>query len=304
MGACVFWWGFFWLGFVALYMKLELKKFDMRMIKDGSTVLFIGRRGCGKSVLVTDMFRHHTKVPLGIIVSATEKANHHFEQFIPKMLIYDEFDPKILQKFMDRQEKVTDQAVMEKKKYGRTDIDNRAFLVLDDCLYDKTWPNDKNIRACFMNGRHYGILFALTMQYPLGIPPHLRANVDYVFILRDNNFKNRERIYQQYAGMFNSFDVFGQVMDQCTDNFECLVINNKTQSNVLTDQVYWYKADPSINFKCCSDALWHAQAREDELLAMAGNEATNNDEEDFNPALSIKKNNKSPHITVKKREHH
>lgn len=279
-------------------MKLELKKFDMRNIKDGSTILLIGKRNTGKTVLVTDMFRQFTHLPIGVIISATERANHHFEQFIPKMLIYDEFDSKILQRFMDRQEKITDQATMEKKKYGRTDLDNRAFLILDDCLYDKSWPNDKNIRACFMNGRHYGILFAITMQYPLGIPPHLRSNVDYVFILRDNQIKNRERLYQQYAGMFPTFDVFCQVLDQVTNNYECLVIDNKTQSNNLQDQVFWYKADPTINFKVCSQALWDAQDRDDEMRAM-GAASPLGDEENYNPGTMVTKRN-APKIRVVK----
>lgn len=278
-------------------MKLELKKFDMRQVKDGSTVLFIGRRATGKSSLLTDMFRYHTDWPIGVIISATERANHHFEQFIPKMLIYDEFDPAIVQKFMDRQEKITDQVTQEKRKYGRTDLDHRAFLILDDCLYDKSWPNDKNIRAIFMNGRHYGITFAITMQYPLGIPPHLRANVDYVFILRDNMIKNRERIYNQYAGMFPTFDAFNQVMDACTQNYECLVIDNKIQSNKLQDQVYWYKADITCNFKVCSKELWDMQAVQEERKALG----YDNDDEDesYNPQLVTKKKN-APIIKVKK----
>jgi hypothetical protein len=280
-------------------MKLELKKFDMRQVRDGSTVLFIGRRATGKSCLLTDMFRYHTDWPIGVIISATERANHHFEQFVPKMLIYDEFDPAIVQKFMDRQEKITDQVQTEKKKYGSTDLDNRAFLILDDCLYDKSWPNDKNIRAIFMNGRHYGITFAITMQYPLGIPPHLRANVDYVFILRDNMIKNRERIYTQYAGMFPTFDAFNQVMDACTQNYECLVIDNKVQSNKLQDQVYWYKADINCNFRCCSKELWDLQAQQDERKAMGGYGQDDDEEEVYNPTLVTKKKG-SAIIRVKK----
>ena len=37
-----------------------------------------------------------------------------------------------------------------------------------------------------MTGRHYNILFIITMQYPLGIPPALRTNLDYVFLFREN----------------------------------------------------------------------------------------------------------------------
>jgi hypothetical protein len=38
--------------------------------------------------------------------------------------------------------------------YGKSSIDPRGFLILDDCLYDGCWKKDKNIRYPFMNGRH------------------------------------------------------------------------------------------------------------------------------------------------------
>ena len=56
-----------------------------------------------------------------------------------------------------------------------------------------------------MNGRHYFAMFIITMQYALGIPPVLRTNIDYVFILRENIFMNRKKLYDQYAGMFPTF---------------------------------------------------------------------------------------------------
>ena len=50
------------------------------------------------------------------------------------------------------------------------------------------------MRSVFMNGRDYKLLFLLTMQYALGIPPNLRTNIDYVFILRENYVSNRKRL--------------------------------------------------------------------------------------------------------------
>jgi len=38
-------------------------------------------------------------------------------------------------------------------------------------------------------------MLVITMQYPLGIPPNLRTNIDYVFILREPYISNRRRIY-------------------------------------------------------------------------------------------------------------
>ena len=112
------------------------------------------------------------------------------------------------------------------------------------------------MRSVFMNGRHYKLLFILTMQYALGIPPNLRTNIDYIFILRENYVSNRKRLYEHYAGMFPSFEMFCQVMDQCTEDYECLVINNNAKSNKLTDQVFWYKADSHPNFRIGADPYW------------------------------------------------
>ena len=105
-----------------------------------------------------------------------------------------------------------------------------------------------------MNGRHWHILFIITMQYPLGIPPNLRTNIDYVFILRENIVSNRKRIYDNYAGMFPTFEVFCQVMDQCTENYECLVINNNVNIilivSILLILIYIYKNLKKIILKC------------------------------------------------------
>jgi hypothetical protein len=94
------------------------------------------------------------------------------------------------------------------------------------------------------------------MQYALGIPPNLRTNVDFVFILRENFVNNRKRLYDHYAGMFPTFEMFCQVMDQCTENFECLVINNNAKSNKLEDQVFWYKASDHDDFILGAQEYW------------------------------------------------
>ena len=56
--------------------------------------------------------------------------------------------------------------------------------------------------------------------------------------------------------MFPNFEMFCQVMDQCTENYECLVIHNNAKSNKLTDQVFWYKAEPHDNVRLGSKQFW------------------------------------------------
>ena len=98
------------------------------------------------------------------------------------------------------------------------------------------------------------------MQYPLGVPPVLRTNVDYVFILREPYLNNRKRIYENYGSAFPSFEFFCQVMDQCTQNYECLVVSNNTQSNKIEDIIYWYKAEMHGDFRIGAPEFWSHSA--------------------------------------------
>ena len=48
----------------------------------------------------------------------------------------------------------------------------------------------------------------ITMQYPLGVPPNLRTNIDYVFILREPYLTNRKRIYEIMQECFQPLNLF------------------------------------------------------------------------------------------------
>ena len=80
------------------------------------------------------------------------------------------------------------------------------------------------------------------------------------FILRENIWSNRKRLYDHYAGMFPTFEMFCETMDQCTENYECLVIDNTSKSNKIEDQVFWYKADMTPDFKIGAPQFWQYSA--------------------------------------------
>ena len=276
-------------------MTLDLKKFDMKNISfrpdenKGPVIVLIGRRDTGKSFLVRDLLYYHQDIPIGTVISGTEAGNGFFSSHVPKLFIHDEYNTAIIENILKRQKTVLKQIKKEMEAYKRTNIDPRAFVILDDCLYDNKWTKDKLMRLLFMNGRHWKIMLVITMQYPLGIPPNLRTNIDYVFILREPYIANRKRIWENYAGMFPTFESFCQVMDQCTENFECLVIINNAKSNKLNDQIFWYKAQNHSNFKLGSKEFWDLS------------KDINSDEEDelYDPN-SVQKKGAGPKISVRK----
>ena len=274
---------------------LDLKKFDMKQISfrpdenKGPVVVLIGRRDTGKSFLVRDLLYHHQDIPIGTVISGTEAGNGFFAAHVPKLFIHDEYNTAIIENILKRQKAVLKQVNKEMEVYKRTSIDPRAFVILDDCLYDNKWTKDKMMRLLFMNGRHWKIMLIITMQYPLGIPPNLRTNIDYVFILREPYIANRKRIWENYAGMFPTYESFSQVMDQCTENFECLVINNNSKSNKLNDQVFWYKAQTHSDFKLGSKEFWD----------ISKDLGSDDEEESYDPR-NVQKRGAGPKITVRK----
>ena len=276
-------------------MTLELKKFDMKSISfkpnenKGPVVVLIGKRDTGKSFLVRDLLYYQQEIPIGTVVSGTEEGNGFYAKMVPKLFVHNEYNTAIIENILKRQRTVLKQIKKEMETYKRSTIDPRAFVILDDCLYDATWTRDKMMRLLFMNGRHWKVMLIITMQYPLGIPPTLRTNIDYVFILRENYIANRKRIYENYAGMFPTFESFCQVMDQCTENYECLVINNNSKSNKLQDQVFWYKADSHGDFRLGSKEFWE--------LSKGYN--SDDDGEKYDPAAA-KKRGAGQKISVKK----
>ena len=50
--------------------------------------------------------------------------------------------------------------------------------------------------------------------------------------------------------------MFCKVMDACTENYECLVLDNTVKSNKIQDCVFWYKATLRKNFRVGSPQLW------------------------------------------------
>jgi hypothetical protein len=275
-------------------MTLELRKFDMRSItfdpkeNKGPVIVFIGRRDTGKSFLVRDLLYFHQDIPVGTVISGTETVNGFFGKIVPKLFIHDEYNTLIIEKVLQRQRAMMKQCNHDMATYKKMTIDPRTFVILDDCLYDNTWSRDKLMRALFMNGRHWKVMLIITMQYPLGIPPNLRTNIDYVFILRENYLANRKKIWENFASMFPTLESFCSVMDQTTENYGALVLNNNAKSNKITDQIFWYRAEDRPDYKMGAKEFWEASK----------NLTDDDDGDEYDP--NARRKQKGQNIMVKK----
>lgn len=229
-------------------IEIKMKKFNIRDMDLNSKVAVIGKPGTGKSTLITDLlYQHRKRLPMGVIMSGTEESNGHYGTMVPDLYIYGEYNQPVIDEIVKRQ-----------KKAIRNKVPNaECFLVLDDCMDDKSWIKNKMTKGIFKNGRHWKLFFLLAMQYCMDIPPELRTCLDYIFILKENIKMNKKKLYEHYCGLFPNVDMFTKVLDSCTENYQCLVVKNRCISNQLEDVYFWYKADLHDDFKIGGPSFWN-----------------------------------------------
>ena len=212
----------------------------------GSKIVVIGKPGTGKTTLITNLLYHKKHIfPTALVVSGTEDSNGHYSKIFPSSFVHNKTSNEIIENFIKRQ------------KISKQYLPNPwSVLLLDDCTDDPKIFNDPLYQGLFKNGRHWKMLFILSLQYCMDVKPVIRTNVDGCFILRETYLKNRKSLWENYAGVIPDFSQFCEVMDQITDDYTALYINNTGQSNKLEDCVFYYKASPIDNFKFGCDEIW------------------------------------------------
>ena len=234
-------------------MEIRLKRFQPSKMQTNRICVMVGKKGTGKSTLVQDIMWFQQHIPVGAIMSATEEANEAYSKMAPPLFIYKNFDADALLRLINRQKKMKH---MWKENGDSLPFDHRAFVLMDDCMYDKKNFRGPLMRELFMNGRHWDLFVLITLQYVMDITPEIRTNTDYVFALKENVRKNRERLYNEFFGVFPNFAVFDALFLEVTQDWRCLVLDTTVPSTDIQDCVFWYKAEKRPDFRLGADWFW------------------------------------------------
>ena len=218
------------------YTNICLRKLDVAAIPRNRSMVIHGFRETGKSTLARDLLRNwnFTDRNQGVIVSCTEQFDGVFGTIAPTPVIYDKYTPQSLHTIVKQQQ--------EKVKQGKGPESER-FLVLDNCIADANSMRDPYMQCLFVNSRCLKISFIMTQSFPINMSTMMHTNIDYVFIMRNTSIRYRKYLYEYYGSAFPTFETFCQILNQCTEDHQCLVIHlGYSKSNKLEDQVFWYKA--------------------------------------------------------------
>lgn len=237
---------------------LDFDKFDMKNLVYNESGEYINPRigiiaksGSGKSWVIREIlyYLYKTHIPCGTVIAPTDKMTKFYNEFVPTCYIHHEYKEEIIPKVLHRQRQMIEKNE-QRVKQGRKIVDPRCYLVMDDCMSTKhLWLKDPHVLSIFNEGRHFQLTFILAMQYSLGIQPELRSNFDFIMLLGEDNYSNRKRLYEHYAGIFPTRDIFEMVFSELTNNYGCMIINNRLRSNDLKKKVFYFKARETPPFK-------------------------------------------------------
>ena len=253
--------------------ELILSKFNPMILEKkrlnghAPIIVMISQRGGGKSILVVDILYHLRNIPAVICFSATESCNNYYSKYIHSLCIYDKFEPDVLNQLIITQKKKAHEYKLKGIDF-KTCPHEGVGILFDDLAFTKGLLKEESMREIFFNGRHLNITTIMTFQYMMEIHPSFRTNIDYVFICKENRKDNVEKLYKYFCGMFDKSADFKKVLGQCTNDYGCMVIDNTSRSDDISQQVFWYKALLNREFKIAKDKwlLWDTKLKDDDEI--------------------------------------
>lgn len=234
--------------FVCMYnMYYEIEKFDPINLRNGSTVLITGPRASGKTTLMKALTRD-IKGRKIVFDPCSDKDN--CSVFDKYLLVKDVACANI--------ERLIETILRQHSDF------NPHTLIFDDCASMVGILKNQSMRKLLANSKHMKINTFILEQIP-ELDAFARSHINYVFILRENIMHKRNKIYDNYFNRSDlSFSDFNKLLDACTLDRNCLVIDRNT------NKMFWYNAVTPENYTIVvekSDASMHRCIMRTRLIA-------------------------------------
>ena len=239
---------------------LNVEPFNMRdSCSKKFNALLIGKRNSGKSTVIQDILYYASKtgIPRICIFSGTEEANGFYRQYVPTTFIFD--DSGVEEQLTSILQSQKDLTFRKKMGIIPKDTDTSILIVLDDVGYKTGTLRSEVLRQIFMNGRHYSITMVLACQYIMNAPVDIRTNSDFIYVMKQTSCI--DNLYKTFFSGFENKRDFKTVLTLCTQDYECLVLDNTKPTTDISEVCFYYKAKFGRKFKFGSKDLWNYHSK-------------------------------------------
>jgi hypothetical protein len=159
-----------------------------------------------------------------------------FKGIIPDAAIHSRFSEAGLRQVLDSQ---ADDVFL--RGQGR---ETRMLLILDDVLGEPKSVRCDSMCSLATEGRHLNIVVLAATQYPVALPPIVRTNVDWAFLLGEVFFQNKKRMFENFSGVFRTFSDWDTVFRASTMNHGAMVLRcSRNTSDGVEGNVFHWQAE-------------------------------------------------------------
>lgn len=244
-----------------------LREYSLDQIPPSPTIVFIGKRGRGKTTAMMHIAYHwRKKVPTWLCFSGTDAANGDWSTLrLPQRCVMDEWKPEVIHNLIERRMAEKYRA----RKQGQLNFQLEPMgIIIEDLMYDSgKIMKDPWFLYLIMNGRHLNIFLMISVQYIIQLDTDVRANVDLTLMFAENSKQNLKRAYDNFGGPCENIRDFSTYMQHYVDKpGKAMVFDNRTCSQDIRQYMYYWKSDESVkneHWRLGSDQFWAACERRD-----------------------------------------
>ena len=273
-------------------LELEFFDFDPKVPHLYPTIVSVGARGSGKSTTsacIAEKF-NETITRWYAWCGTKDTEDDYHDMFESHACVYGPDDMGIAalaQEMTDQNRRVR----FYKKQKIPFPKEKRVGLIFDDCTSKRKFRRCELLEELFSNGRHYKAAIIITCQHLEHLPPSVREQADYLFMM-NNNKKQAYHLHKEYVDVPDKFEHFRKMLNGVTlasgpngeKLYQSLVYNNNAPGWKITDRFKVMRVpsdfDPSkvrlgdpawreYNKTHYIDREWEIQEKEERRLSKA-----------------------------------
>jgi hypothetical protein len=212
------------------------------------TILLVGKRFSGKSTTSVAIAKMYDAPRWAAWCGTKDTQDYWADKFGSPATVFgpDDKGKEALLRIIQYQERMVRLYKHHLKKPFPKEL--TIGMVFDDVTSKRQFRKGEILEDLFSNGLHYKSIIIISCQYIKQLPPAVRTNTDYLFMLH-NAKKVVRLLWEEYVENPDEFGMFlallrtvtSQVDNQGKDMYNSLVYNNCVKTNRLDEMFQVYR---------------------------------------------------------------